>query len=256
MSNYLSQIAKRNAPDHTPFLIPAMPLAKLKEDDPFEQSNGDQPLSDFVQQGNPFAANGAEPIVPGEMKREEVRLLQTRSSDTPYITRHVERLKSGENNDQWAASPAENVLNHMITGAHSSREVKDNSSAGEGDTATKPILIPAENEDPLEEKRTIKPFVDLNNPAYRNSAFDKKTEVFRPAERAPHTKLHPTDPIPSQLPERNKRPVPKLVIGKILVEVIQAEKATSPKIINHVVQAPSNPNGSKTNKLSFGLGQL
>lgn len=51
-------------------------------------------------------------------------------------------------------------------------------------------------------------------------------------------------------------PSPKVVIGKIVIEILPPIKAPSEKIIQRVARTPSKDNFSKTNKLIFGLGQL
>ena len=50
--------------------------------------------------------------------------------------------------------------------------------------------------------------------------------------------------------------VPKVIIGKIVIEILPPIKAPTEKIIQRVAQTPSKDNFSKTNKLLFGLGQL
>jgi hypothetical protein len=52
------------------------------------------------------------------------------------------------------------------------------------------------------------------------------------------------------------QPAPKLVIGKITVEILPPKLPAPQKIITRVVQTPAKDNFSKSNKLSFGLGQL
>ena len=52
------------------------------------------------------------------------------------------------------------------------------------------------------------------------------------------------------------QPAPKLVIGKIIVEILPPIKPAPQKVITRVVQSPANDHHSKSNKLIFGLGQL
>ncbi len=119
---------------------------------------------------------------------------------------------------------------------------------------------------PANEEVQLRPTQAL--PAPEETHLQKNKRLEPPAEKAHHhqpkpkdksTLLHPSPSLAESLATGNKKANKqgaKLVIGKITVEVLPAEKPASPKIVTRVLQGTPASQSSKHSKLGFGLGQL
>ena len=95
-------------------------------------------------------------------------------------------------------------------------------------------------------------------------------QIYPPVDDQKINKLLPGNPFvqritPNQPDQVNKKLVqnnkmneaaPKLVIGKIIVEILPPKLPAPQKIITRVVESSSKDSFSKSNKFIFGLGQL
>ncbi|NCA84379.1 MAG: hypothetical protein EOM83_02265 [Clostridia bacterium] len=94
------------------------------------------------------------------------------------------------------------------------------------------------------------------NPAAKDEA-PKKSELrpnSSPIELLKPNRLNQDKPI--QVINKTKQPAPKLVVGKIIVEILPPIVPIPKKTLTRFVQPSSANSHSKSNKLSFGLGQL
>ena len=96
-------------------------------------------------------------------------------------------------------------------------------------------------------------------PVITNSSTGNPIKEDHPLIRPVVVPITSTGQVPeNDRPLRNKtnQSVPKLIIGKIIVEILPSKLPAPQKIITKVVQPPSKDSYSKSNKLIFGLRQL
>ena len=124
----------------------------------------------------------------------------------------------------------------------------------EGSSPKSNIKKDSENPGTFNEK-TEKPGDNVGNSSMMRNSIKEAHPLIRPVV-VPITSTR-------QLPEkdrplRNKanQPVTKLVIGKIIVEILPPKLPATQKVITRIVQASAKETHTKSNKLIFGLGQL
>lgn len=215
--------------------------------------------------------NWADPFLSNDETKEktDVPLVNTR-----YFSRHVERsIIMNEQKVLQSSATVRAADKPVVTeGATvSGPGQQTNSSSFEKNTRLQP-----ENEQ-SDEKRTNKPSRDLEeamnkpqlplaaaeeNRLQRRNRLEPSAENSSGQGKETHhsaTPLRPSHILTEGLDARSKRgnkQVPKLVIGKITVEVLPPEKPSLPKVVTRIVQPAAVPQSSKPNKFGFGLGQL
>ncbi|MBK9225657.1 MAG: hypothetical protein IPL67_00980 [Ignavibacteria bacterium] len=234
MSHYLSDIAARSVPDSG--LSPLAPTpawniadAGMVQDHAAETNIGDNAEQDqFVQQN----------IVPQKP-------VQVQPIKTPGIISRIE-----------SPTAEENIVSSYFS-THAKRLVKLVSEK------------PGKNKHPREEagKRSIDVVItdevlSLEKQMIAPSVKDKeeKKNTLQPKSDSGIEQLTPNHSgiVNKAAVNNNKtnQPTPKLVIGKITVEILPPVTPTPQKIFTRVVQSASKDSHSRSNKLIFGLGQL
>lgn len=268
MSDYLAQIATRNIyPTIPPILSPAMPPAADAAEDPFEQ-NSNIPLATAPLQNNLFLQPDKSHQVPPiktEIKSNIEKPFPGTKPESLYITRHIERLQFVETKqpaDILSEKAATDFINEKNTDAAPTTALPRKNSP-----ETNSFIKTVEKEK-LEERekkqataQTIQPKTAANIKRIEpdNQLLKERTSGERSTEKnnAKIAQLTPAaPPPPAEASSNQPKPAPRLVIGKITVEVLPPDKPVAPKIVNRVIKAPAAAGHSKINKLSFGLGQL
>jgi len=179
----------------------------------------------------------------------------------PYFTQHIERM---------IVEDREFIREKTLQSGLDAGYNIANSGIDTVFEASKPlIVVPGKN--PIVEKASPPDdFRMVDNPSDRiksekkafihpdvkpqsNEVLNKIKNSMRPTRLAPVEPVRDSNP---QVNRMNNQTAPKLVIGKITVEIVPPVAQPAPKIITRVVQSPSTENHSKINRLSFGLGQL
>ena len=281
MSHYLSDIAARSIGNDTSSSLPLTPAhnaadtgkaAKFTEENSEPDSVGQ---NEFVQQS----------IVPVQtflpQKVQQSVITNTTESTVPgkniqpsYLSKHIERGEVDEENSQVKNNLRQSVSFKMVE--PSQKITVQSLDAGNNvnetifvnKTVSKIIAEKKELNKSKVEKKDNKP-ADV---AYADKKVSVKNQMINPVKdevqkknklQQNNSRIERITPIqpdtehtkPVQRININQ-PVPKLVIGKIIVEILPPIKPTPQKVITRVVQSPANDHHSKSNKLIFGLGQL
>ncbi len=274
MSNYLANIASRSSQSDSISVMPS--YTELRDIQPqvsgFElfdetesptesakspdnsihkeqvQDNPDMFFPDYPQQQPSVFFHNSE-----EIKTENKNAL-------PYFTQHIERM---------IVEDREFISEKTLqTGSDANSNIKTNGI----DTVfviSKPPKAEPGNDPGVEKFSVPDDFTKVDNrsdriksekkaillPDVKSQSKGNLNEIknsIRPA------RLAPVEPVRDSNPQvkKNNQAAPKLVIGKITVEIVPPVAQPAQKIITRVVQSPSNENHSKINRLSFGLGQL
>jgi hypothetical protein len=264
MSDYFFQIASRNIPNSSPSLRPAISLIERDNSDPFQAGKVFQPINSFLFPPTEPFQNVSRRQNPKELHEHVEDASPGKSDEMPYFKKYIERLETGEKK-----GTTEQIVNK-------------NAFLGFNDYPTNTSLIKNQNAEDLKPVPNYSLDPVLKNGArkseFTNSRFsypepklihsENKT-LLKPSFKEENLtdnitrenstsikRLHPVQPLNIPVNTRNNQSAPKLVIGKITVEVVQAERPTPAKVVNRVIQVPSDSNRASTNKLSFGLGQL
>ena len=262
MSNYLSQIAARNAVPDQPLLMPVHSPVQAGLDDPFDRTSFAADETGNATEGIPTVekmpppANGAisspAPSSPVELKPVylskyiERNQYYTRENTHSVITQSLDNnvganagienpiipiLPSGENR------PATNEAAQQIPPIEKINPVQQKNKVGRE-------LTPKQKSKVAKRPANIEEQPSLLLPVAATTANNKKPVLLQPHLLQPHAN-----------PQKEKS-VPALVIGKITVEIVPAQKPVN-KIINHVIKPqPAASASAYRSKNSFGLGQL
>jgi hypothetical protein len=245
--------------------MPAMPLMARSATDPFQQDINGESTFDPIPRGN-APADQHEPgkSVKPKIQEESHPGPRERRFEKTYIVKHIERLAPGEDNTRQSDDHTKSITTNYIAPEANTAQVKSTENGHpeknvSGDQEPVNIYMkpntepgdkkttPAENERPL-----IEP-----SPTTAPIPESKKITHIETLKIVPKVaKLNPPLPNPVAPVAKGNRSAPKLVIGKISVEILPPAAPQPAKVVTRVVQAPSYSESSKTNKLRFGLGQL
>lgn len=138
--------------------------------------------------------------------------------------------------------------NKEIPGSAYPANTKKISSANSNEKTEKP-----------EDNEQVQTLVTGKKPVITNSSMENPIKEDHPLIRPVVVPITATRQVPEKdRPLRNKtnQPVPKLVIGKIIVEILPPKLPAPQKVITRIVQSSAKETHTKSNKLIFGLGQL
>jgi len=288
MSHYLSDIAARSITNDNLSLIPSTPVPEVidKESAP---DNFQQP--EFVQQSiDPVQSNEKQFIEPAvEINRMDAPLPGTHV-ERSYISKHLERVEADQETSPAKDQPHETVSFKTVEiskiNEAGSLDVKSkvNEPAFIDKTVSKIIPEKKVTKKQTVEKTKNKPHIEKTGDkphepvqvhvhANTDEIIRVQKQIINPSVKdadQEKNNLQPTSShteriIPNKPDLENKRPVqqnktnqptPKLVIGKIVVEILPPIVPVTPKVITRVVPSSSKTGHHKSNKLIFGLGQL
>lgn len=272
MNSYLTNIAIRNNPDTQPFLTPSIPATAVP--DPGITGAGE----DFAEEGN--SIDDAPSIVPVQTYQDRFFLNQgnnlvNQDVHLPQNTKPIEPLII---DDRAESGVSEKNRTMPYFARHAARIiVNEKNNVNEED-----IHIPSDTsiptvrfnrEDDYSEKSSMSkdkvPADRINGVAELNTGLQIEPAVKDEKQRTTKdrvnisklTRLIPVPELPVPAKNRpdqmlNKQATPKLVIGKITVEILPPAVPPPPKVVTRVVQPALTENHSKMSRLSFGLGQL
>jgi hypothetical protein len=273
MSNYLETIVSRSSQSGSSSVTPSYKPTRGNESqitgielfdetvvpsESWESPQKSVPKEQVQENSGIFLPESAQQQPPRLFHNsEEIKLENI--IELPYFTRHIDRMIVEERNiiseKSQQSGESSNHLNigkvPLIQENTLPNEVFRNSTLGESKISAKKLTPVEESFD--EAKPVIKPVIP---PAVKAESMVKTKEISKNLRPA---RLSPAQPAPdnnSQVHRKNNQQAPKLVIGKITVEIVPPVVQPSTKIITRVVQSPPIENHSKINRLSFGLGQL
>lgn len=273
MSNYLHQIAARNSVNDQSLLMPAHAPAATRLNDPFERDtmttgetggtmestaagikNGQresEAIASTVQSPKEQGKDAAMPVQPVKpvyfskyMERnhyhsnEIAHHVITKAPDNNQVAREEERsVLSIHPSAKFTPATNEKVPQH-ITPLQRRDPVQQSNPVTNNITSTQKSISPKAPASSNELPAVLLPAAN-NTPQHNNPVL-----------------LQPNAPLQPAATQQKEKPVPVLVIGKLTVEIVPAQKPVN-KIINHVVKPqPAAPASTQRNKSSFGLGQL
>jgi len=246
-------------------LIPSSPeRAEFSKKSPWDKSDENKPGKDFsTNELNHKNKVQIQPDIPQQIMPDTFKEnIEAKDSNiiniTPYITRHVERMivneKSRNDETDFMSANAKNYagLTKKSEDYPDNLSVKNNqSNASEAKDGS--FLNPQESAERMNDSRKRE---SNNNHKLKN---EKSSLVKNTIGTPILPRINPVQAVAdvsSQTRNRKNPPTPKLVIGKITVEILPPAAQPATKIITRVVQSPSTENYSKMNRLNFGLGQL
>lgn len=291
MEKYLTHIAARAG--GPPANVPKLPLsADSRMDavwtDPFETQEIPLPAPlPASYPGRPVAA--PPPIDENPPAGIPVQLRETNKDTRPaYLTRHIERntratrpqpanpavrnqetkIFAKTEREYWETAPGNTghspamVVPDLFTTEKAfdqtlARPLVRAVAAPSTEPEKTPAALPASPEpgrllEPASEVRIPEP----ENKTARSGLARPETESRSPVREI--IKLQPMVQTPAPVAAPKKPAIPKLTIGRIIVEVttpalpVQA----TPRMMARITPAPPAPEQSRMHKLSFGLGQL
>jgi hypothetical protein len=268
MSNYLVQIAARNVATDQPMATPAYSPVAQPTDDPFD--------------GSAFSAPTQEMLQPGEGIRPAATTSSPPGNDVPSVVLPV-------NEHQPAATPTavkpvylskyieRNVVDARNTSYKSSTQSQNSDSVAGFEHKASPLLPEAtkpSEKSVIESQATrtgeINPVQQRGTD--RESHVHQESILLQPIESIKQQRsltpvaaattaiaapvfLQPPAPTSSQESTQKEKPPPSLVIGKITVEIVPAQKPVN-KIIHQVIKSQPSTPAAPRSKSSFGLGQI
>jgi len=259
MSNYLSQIAARNASPDQPLLMPAHSRVQSGLDDPFDQvsfaadETGHAAISGPVQPVKEQAADAAASAQTVEIK--PVYLSKYIERNNYYTREHThEVFTKSQSRNEVVRVEVEHPVSPILPAAENRPATNEAAQQIPPIEKINPVqqkdkvdmeLTPKQKNRVLEKTANIEEQSSLLLPVAATTAHNKKPVLLQP-----HPILQPhADP-------QKEKSVPALVIGKITVEIVPAQKPVN-KIINRVIKPqPAASASVYRSKNSFGLGQL
>jgi len=276
MSQYLLNIAARSTGNGSTELLPSKAVfngAGTIASREFTEDNNTQDNGSFVQQ-NVFPA---QPVMPQKVQQAivlnatETGMAQ-KNIETSYFSKHTERAAA-----EWENSPVKNRASESVKFNIDDETLQGTvKNTGATQNFIAPLLIKQSVSKNLFEKKATKnpAEISLNETANTDDIIYSEKQNIQPSDKTAKIQskkinlsenLQPERITPNQREKMHKRPLqksktnetaPKLIIGKIIVEILPPKLPVTQKVINRVVQSPSQNNHSKSNKLIFGLGQL
>jgi hypothetical protein len=288
MSEYLLNIAARNTTNNSNELSPSASLfneAKTGVSEGLIEKNDIQNnamQNKFFHQG----IDTAQTLTPQNAQLDAVLIetekgLTNKNFENSYFSKHIER-GTAEKENRTLNNKTVEKLNFEI-GEGTSNNILGNTGDKKNEYeqifASKSVskFLPEKKDT---KKRTSKKTYKRSGDIILSESFpsDKKKysekKIIQPADKRDESedkkitlsnnlrieRIAPNQPEQlSKIPVQNNKmneATPKLIIGKITVEILPPKLPVPQKIITRVVQSSSKNSFSKANKLSFGLGQL
>ncbi len=271
MPNYLAQIATRNFSSEQPMLRPErLTFTVGLGEDPFERTDHVDVERESAAKETPRLSQEiitTERKSPrqaqtetGEMKGANPAA-QPRNIKSPYLSKYIER-------SQYIYKEPAREWKEADQGAGLESKISETSF---------PELFLAEKKSLTEnriktEVPAQEPIHPVSQPAMHRNEHTPKVKAIASKKQATREELKPVPlpaatnraqkdppliqpnlPVPGSGQVQKEKPAPSLVIGKITVEVLPAQKPVT-KIINQAVKP--RPVTNQPSKFSFGLGQL
>ncbi len=280
MSQYLSNIAARSAGNNTPPILPSTRLFNAV-DSGIMPGFADENNSPGRAEQNQFVQQGNVPVQPVPLQRVQQAVVlnkadtkeQERNTEPYYFSKHIEREETVTAGGHTKNKSTETIHFKMELPSQKTTEVNATvrQNLNEPGFVHKAVskIVPGKKD--KKDQTGEKAGGELTEADGVDEMVPVKTQNIKPPVDDPgKNKLLPVHPgieriIPNQPDQVDKKAMadnklteaaPKLVIGKIIVEILPPTLPASQKIITRVVQSASKDSFSKSNKLIFGLGQL
>jgi hypothetical protein len=288
MSEYLINIAARNTGSNSNELLPSASLfntAGTGMSEGLIEKNNTQDnaiQNHFFQQG----IVSAQPLTPQKAQlddalNESEKGLTQKNTENSYFSKHIERVAAEKENEPLNNKTVETIsfkideeASHKIV-TNTGDKQNENEQIFVDKKVLKILPEKKETKKQTSKKTNEKPEdTSLNDSIHTDKIIYSEKQIIRPADKKDEIqnekvtlsnnvrieRITPNQPEQlSKIPLQNNKmneATPKLVIGKITVEILPPKLQTPQKIITKVVQSPSKDSYSKSNKLIFGLGQL
>lgn len=271
MSNYLAQIAARSTAPDQPMLTPVHSPVEAALNDPFDR------VSFAAGETGHAAIPG--PVQPVKERADDATaLLQPVEIKPVYLSKYIERnhyhtrenthqvVTKSQGRNEVVRTEVEHPVSPILPAGETARETTGK-TAGESRQANKEKALPmtgSEKINPVQQKNRsnmeLTPKQKSNGSKRPATIKERSTVILPVAVTTSNNKepvlLQPHLPLPPHANPQKEKPVPALVIGKITVEIVPAQKPVN-KIINHVIKPqPAASATAYRGKNSFGLGQL
>jgi hypothetical protein len=282
MREYLLNIAARSSGNSPQEMLPSMAVfgaAQSGNVDDFSEENNNQEVAgqnQFVQQSmllvQPVSIQPAQQsLVLSRTENKE----EGKSIEPTYFSKHIERVETEvESNPVKNNNSATiNYKNEQLLRKKGIEKIAVKHYESEPGLFNKSIAkiapeikvaVKQESQksgdnfnEAVQEEETISVIKPRINPLIKDEVQKEnglKQSSSRIQRLTPsHQDIKPAGPV-----HRNQinQPAPKLVIGKIVVEILPPKLPVPQKVITRVVPPPANDGHSKSNKLIFGLRQL
>jgi hypothetical protein len=288
MNQYLLNIAARSNGNVTNELLPSKQIFNAVDAGISEGFTEENNIQDSALQ-NQFVHQSIVPaplIMPQKVQHADglnktETGMQERNIETSYLSKHIERVTPEEENTPAKIKAIETTSFKIdqasqITAIENAVLKPDVNEPAFADKTVSKIIPEKKATNKKSAEKNPDDVSEADNLSETSHADEIRSVIkqkINPAveeEDRKKNKLPPTNSrieriIPNQPSHVNKRPVqnnkaneaaPKLVIGKIIVEILPPKLPVPQKVITKVVQSPSKNSFSKSNKLSFGLGQM
>lgn len=241
MSEYLLNIVARSMGNNATGLLPSKPVfnsadAGTVQDFAAENNIEDNALQNkFVEQKIGLHKTGAG--------------FSQNNIETSYFSKHIERVETGEEEINLVKNKATETISFKIDEGAPQAAALDNKNLNE------PVVNKIVSKIAPGRKDTKKQIIQ---PSGKSDEFQNKK--INLSEKVRLERITPNQPeqMHKRLVQNSKKneTVPKLIIGKIIVEILPPKLPVTQRTLTKVVQSSSKDNYSKSNKLIFGLGQL
>ena len=274
MNHYLTNIAARSAGDEGKFLNPVSTESAVSDEQSSAEGQDNFQHNELVQQSIlPDSANQIQSVKSSGINNKLETPLYVESNARSYFSRHTKRLSGIESGNT--------SQNDFLE----TKAVKFEEDSEKAEVMLEPIG-PDENKSFIDNKTGLNALPEMTgkmkqtldfsvhksgklnevvDPVNEQKQFiSPLTEVTKKADKLVSKKMGVERIVPNLERNENKRHIqnkkqqtnPKLVIGKITVEILPPIATGPPKTITRVVSPSSKPTSSKSNKLIFGLGQM
>lgn len=260
MSQYLLNIASRSAETKDNGLTPSLSgfnIGQSGKEEDFAKGESDQDSGNqFLQ---PDISTFETPIFKNAPNDQDFTKIkgQQKGFEPSYFSKYIDRVNKPEDPEQKPIAKTVSdkfsrfdSLDSNVPISKVLPEIKEKDWQVGERNSEKWIDADQKNKTKPEKKNYI-------NPILEKTAIGKDKPI---SDNLPKANISPRQPFTDNskliLNKGANQTSPKLVIGKITVEILPPVKTNTVKVIQQVVQPPARENFSKTNKLIFGLGQL
>lgn len=283
MSHYLSAIAARSIVNDTPSLLSVTPAFNPTDTGRAGNSAEENTISDSIGQ-NEFVQQNIMPVQPVPLQNVQKSFItNTKEITVPekniqpsYLSKHIERADANEENNQVKNTLPESVSFKMEEPSQkiAAQSLDTGNNVNETIFVNKKVVSKIITEKKGLNKKTVeKKDIKNDDAVYIDEIISVKDQMITPSVKDEVQKKNKLQPNNSRIeritpiqPEteharqaqrhNTHQQAPKLVIGKIIVEILPPIKPVPQKVITRVVQSTANNSNLKSNKLIFGLGQL
>jgi hypothetical protein len=281
MSHYLSDIASRNTGNDSYSLRPSIPLFTATEPGLVQDVADENNLQNSAghdkvvpQSITPVQPTQVSNLQKPDLTRRTEPQVKDENNKSSYFSKHIERVVLGQENKpvMYQIHNAGNLKIEERPLKSAVESIFERNKIIETTFVDKKVskIIPEESGQEKQESKKIDnksnvtrlddEIIPVKKQTIVPSIKDEQQRINKlPPGKSTVERIVPKLPgTENKMQSQNKfqHSIPKLVIGKIIVEILPPIKPLPPKTITRFAQPPSFSSHSNSNKLSFGLGQL